>query len=346
MKVLLCLLFLLNAPAGQTQTYRPVAVQKDSFSLALVQLLQCAAQDFASCKGDSIRSTWLMGDDYQLQINFPQSAIGIVRIRDWDKNAYVEFRGFKTEEGARKGLQQLFDKIKKALGPQAMPSTATVSSLLKFYSFSIRDSAGYFSPNIELFGGSSSANPYLLGPEKEAEGRKEYFVLLKVYRGIPAYQFFISPSVKSQDDALHQALQKLLILAEDDFDLLRKNPRFPQQKKRSDTFLLFGHKTRFNFRGERYFATISFPVSGDATAMKTRWQYYQNAIQAVLGSGYVYLHDTLGDEPSVLYYAKDGPAKATVRLKREEQNGQFLIVVKIQSEYAHRISRSYKKDDI
>src|SRR5437868_13037075 len=100
------------------QQYQVSTTQNDAFSMALVKLMNAAPNAFADLKGDAIRSTSLMGDDYKLNIDFPGSRAGIVRYRDWDKNAYVEFGGYETKAAMLKGVKDIVNRIKFTLGDQ------------------------------------------------------------------------------------------------------------------------------------------------------------------------------------------------------------------------------------
>jgi len=348
MTILALLVFILPATA---QEYKVTTAQTDPFSTALVDLLNCAAGRFRDCKGDSIRSTSLMGDDHKLAIELPGSSMAIVRSRDWDRNVYVEFRGFTGKKERDKGIRDLVGKIKNALGEQLYDPNANKSPAdIYFYGLSVKDKNGYFSMNMELFGGSSSAPVYLLGPEKEEDQLpKKDFVLLKIYGGIPDYQYYIR-TIPPPDEKLNLTLRQMVRAAITDFDSLRatrKDSVF-QKRKRTDTLHLNGFDVSMNYSRANYSACLSFPIEVDSASFHEQWQYYQQVLQAALGSEYVYHLYSLQETPYVVYYRKEYVEnKPRVYLELEKQyNGSLLITIRIESSFSHPTKRSVDPDDL
>lgn len=214
-------LFLFVSTCSNAQEYKVYSDKTDSFSKAIVRLLECARDRFTTCKGDSIRSTWLMGDDFHLSFPFPGSSMAIVRRRDYDVNGYIEFRGYNNEKTREESIREIAAKIRNTFGNRIYDRNSDTAKKIYFYGLSLKDENGYFGMNMELFGSSSTAPVYLLGPEKENEvGDKKYFILLKIYPGVPHYYYFIRP-VKAPHINLDKTLTQLLSLAEKDFDSLQ-----------------------------------------------------------------------------------------------------------------------------
>ncbi len=123
------LLSLFSGTAVFAQEYKVKAVSDDPFSTALVKLINSAVSRFEDCTGEYIRSTWLLGDDHRLSFSFPGSVASIIRIRNNDKYAYIEFRGFESAEAMEKGKAELFQMIRRALGwKDRVEKSAYVSS--------------------------------------------------------------------------------------------------------------------------------------------------------------------------------------------------------------------------
>jgi len=356
MRSILILLLVLTFPSAQlqAQVYKVTTGQQDPFSLAFVKLLNCAAGRFKDCTGDSIRSTSLMGDDHKLSFSFPGSAMAIVRSRDGDRNAYIEFRGFTGKEGREQAIRELVVKIKKALGPQLYDENKNDKEIY-FYGLSIKDTNGYFSMNIELFWGRSSAPIYLLGPEWEDESQpKKDFVLLKIYGGIPTYQYDIH-TVPPPDALLDITLQKLLVDATTDFDKIKlkeKDSLLKKTKRKRDTVQLNGFNVLLNYRGGNYSANMQFDAAPDTAAFNLQWLHYQKAVQAAVGSGYVYYLYNNGyphnyRDQGVLYYSRDQSNKPRIYLSLEKgADNRRFIQIKIQSTITHATKRSLDPDDL
>jgi len=224
---------------GSAQSYSVTTNESDSFSKAFIQLLRCAADRFENCKGKFLQYTALQENEFELTIPFPESAASIVRFSESDKNVYVEFREFENKESLVKGMYSLIDKIGKALnGGIIEPAIVGIDDKggMQIAAVSIRDGNGYYQSNIELLTGSSS-NTYLL-PASRVKGdtSEKYFILLKIYGGIPAYYHNISGDVKSPDKSIEYLLKKLILSAKNDFNSLdEQQPR--QLKKKVERYL-------------------------------------------------------------------------------------------------------------
>jgi hypothetical protein len=350
--VLLALISILGLPA---QEYKVTTNQEDDFSKALVQLLNAAANRFEDCTGDSIRSTWLLGDDYRLTIPFPGSTIGVVRTRDYDRNVYVEFRGYKNVAEVNKGVRTMISKLKKALGDQLVePGISGAPNVTQFSIMSIRDKHGFFTSNIELLPGASHADPYLLGPEREEELNKpkKYFILLKVKQGIPSYQYYIKDGIIPPDEKLQAVLKRLLKEAATDFDSLPMMKSQERKPKKVDTMQINGYTIWLNKRGAHRSANIVFDVAEDSIAVNKMMTWCRQAIEAAVGSTYVYFPYSYLNVKSFIYYAsyqakgyKLNSPRIDLEYAPERYNKPIPVVIKIQGVGIHPVKRSASFDD-
>lgn len=331
------LFFLFPAFITHSQDYKPSTKQTDPFSQSFVRLLNAAANGFKDLKGDSLRSTWLMGDDYKLNLDIPGSSIGIVRIRDWDKNVYVEFRGYADMETVSKGFRDLVAKMQQALGDQV----ETPRFFGNMTSLSIKDPKGFFAPNIEVFAGSSSAEPYLLGPEKEPEDGqpKKYFILLKVHSGIPYYQSYIPDNVPAPDAALHKTIQQMVKEALTDFGEVPLPSAAATKKRKTDTVSMNGYTVYVNKRGQHYSATI--PVSQNKLSLATCHQ----ALQAALGSRYVFHESELMERKYNIYFIPNNNELPPVVFLEYPKEKDDSILIRIESRHGHQTKRSADLDE-
>lgn len=337
---LIALIFFINASA-HTQEYKIYTKQTDPFSRSFVQLLNAASTGFKELKGDSIRSTWLMGDDYKLDLSIEGSHTGVVRVRDWDTNAYIEFRGYADLKAVSKGIRDLVHKMQQALGDQVEKP--------RFYgnmtSLAIKDQKGFFSSNIEVFAGSSSAEPYLLGPEKEPEDGlpKKYFILVKVHAGIPHYQYYIRGNMAPPDRALHQTLQQLIKEAAMDFKALpppvaHVDPAI--KKKKTDTINMNGYTVYVNKRGQNY--STSLVIDPNKLSIAGCHQ----ALQAALGNRYVFYESDLMERKYTFYYVpNDNNMPPAVFLEHPRDNND-PIIIRIQSRHGHETKRGLDIEDL
>lgn len=348
-RVAIIVMFTFLSISTTAQEYHVSTTRTDSFSLALVHLLQCATSHFRECTGDSIRTTWLMGTDHQLAFPFPGSIAAIIRKRDWDVNAYIEFRGYKNVQEREKGIRDIVSKIKLALGEQLHDrNTANNGTILYFYGLALKDRNGYFNMNMELFGSSSAAPIYLLGPEKEPESdSKRHFVLLKIYPGVPRYQHYIR-SIPPPDPKLHHTIQQIVKWAAGDFDSLRNRKRdsLINPNKNRETIQLNGEDVHMHYRGN-YSATLSFPQkTADKITFAERWTYYQRILQAALGSDYVYAIYGLNGKPYVVYYPMvNGGKRPGIYLEKDQDSMSGTISIKISSTVSHPTKAGLDLDD-
>jgi hypothetical protein len=303
--LLIIVLFTLTS-YPKAQQYHVSTEQRDSFSIALVKLLNAVTNRFEDYKGDSLTYNWLTGFDYRLNLDFPGSSMAVVRARDWDRNAYVEFRGYKDEKSVRNNFQLLIEKIKKAMGDQLlMPEwKINADSYVQMIGFSLKGKTGYFNSNFEMFTGQSTLDPYLGSSAKEGSGPQKYFILLKINGRTPSYKYYISPNVSPPDEKLHKTLKQLLESAAEDFVSLHgKKPRTLKRKK-IDSLSINGHIVVMNYRGAHHTATISFPAPLDSIAFNKQWEWCHRSIQAAVGSAYVYLPFKLTESRYIAYHAK------------------------------------------
>ena len=348
------LILIITFPASG-QSYKVTARQSDPFSLALVNVLNCAATRFTDCRGDSIRTTWLMGTDYKLNVSFPGSTGAIVRKGDWDVNTYIEFRGYKDKKSRNEGIKDLIARIKHALGDQLYDRYADMNAdSLYFYGLNIKDANGYFSMNMELFGSTSSEPVYLLGPEREDKSKAQtHFILLKIYGGVPAYQYYIRER-KAPDPELHKVVQQLAKSSENDFSDLRRKKAdppgadLPGAFKKSDTLRLHGIPVSMTFRGSNYSAALSFAVPDDSVKFNKEWLYYRYVLEAALGTSYVfYPYDTKDEAYALFYDSKYRENSPRVYLQyRKVGKTASQIVIRIQSATSHPTSAGLRADDI
>jgi hypothetical protein len=351
--VLSCILAISMLQTVYAQQYNITTNKADPFSIALIKLLNAASNRFADYKSDLIRSTWL-GDDHKLAFEFPGSSMAVIRSRDWDKNAYVEFRGFGSIKDISNGMQTLIAKISNALGDQLMTPVVhgDPTTLVQIAGLSIKDKNGYFTSHFELFPGSSSAVPYLTGPEKEEDNDqpKKYFILLKIQGGIPSYQYYIPSNIVSPDQQLTQTLQYLLKAATNDFDSLpeKRNHAIAIKKKKTDTLQLNGYTVLLNRRGQNHIASILFPAPADSVAFNERWNWCHLIVQSAVGSGYVYHRSESTDSRYIVYYAKLYDQKnpqMQLELKPGIYNTPNTMDVVVRSSQSHSVKRGLSRDD-
>lgn len=332
------LLFLLLLSTTNAQEYKVTTDKADPFSQSLVHLLNAAATKFTTLKGDSLRSTSLMGDDYKLNIDIAGSHFAVVRIRDWDTNVYVEFRGYADMKAVSKGVRDLIAKMQHALGDQLeMPRfVGNMTSLC------IKDSKGFFSSNIEVFAGSSSADPYLLGPEKEKEDGqpKKYFILLKIHSGVPHYQAYIPANITTPDPALDKTIKQLVKDAVIDFESLPSLAKSTTAKKRrTDSLSMNGYPVYVSRRGQNYSVTIPVYPS------KLLLDGCHTALQAALGNRYVVQTSELMERKYNIYYVPNNDAMWPTIFLEYPRDPTSPALIRIESRHGHATKRSADLDD-
>ena len=289
-----------------------------------------------------------MGDDYELSFSFPGSIKAIVRLKDWDKNAYVEFSGFKNKVEQYQGLKDLKQKIKKALGDQLYAWQNPNADETGYWAFSIRNEEGFFSMNMELLAGTTGEPIYLLGPEREEENlKKNHVILLKIYGGIPRYHHFIS-DVESPDRALGQVIKTVVDAARKDFvslqtadttGMIRRLPRY-------DSIRLNNIEILMHYRGSHYSASIYFIQQKDSLKNIGHWNYYQLVLKATLGPEFVFYEYEIQGEHHIVYYKRAyDPDAPRIYLEQEEQNGKWVIKIKIMSNQVHPTKRALNPAD-
>jgi len=344
MKISVMLLLLcFFSGSALAQEYKVSTTQQDAFSVALVKLLNAAPDGFKSCKGKLIRSTSLMGDDHQLTIPFPGSAAAIVRIRDWNQTAYIEFRGYANKQSRIKGVYDIVAKIKKALGNQLYDGNEDPKKDdIDFYELSIKDRNGFFSMNMEVLSGASSAPIFLLGPEREDETKpKADFVLLKIYGGVPDYRHYIRPSVAT-DKKLDSVLRLLIRSSETDFatPTFEKTRAAAIRQEKFDTLHINGIDVVMKYRGANYSALLIFPVESNSQYDKAASNLL-HSLEAALGSGYVYQEAKPGYPLNTVFFSKDYiENKPRVYLMDRPVNSDSpTILIMIESSYVHTTTR-------
>ncbi len=342
---------------ASSQEYKVSTDKTDAFSIALVRLLNCAVTDFNSCKGQHLQYTMMQENEYRLMIDFPGATAAIVRERDsWDKNAYVEFRGYKNLTELKNGMIFLMNKVKHALGDQLNPDHTLHSGPDNAWfltGMGIRDQNGYFSSNIELMSGSSSSPSYLLektGIKPDDSASRQYFILLKVQRGIPSYFNYIRNSIPAPDKLLDEIVKELVIEAGTDFMKFNKKNENITTSRHADTILLKEQKIYLRYGGQNYQATLMFPSSPEKNKFEKLWNYYQQVVQSALGEDYVYysssydahLNGEVGKgRTSIVYFRKDHkPDQPRVYLEAgEDSDGLPVIFIKIESSVSHPVKR-------
>jgi hypothetical protein len=348
MRTFILFFLLISSGICYSQLYNPYTDQADQFSKSFVEILNCAKVKFKHCQGDSMRTTWLMGTDYKLTIKVPGSNAGIVRERDWDKNAYLEFGPFNDTVQLRNGMIELVGKMKLALGANANIPHELISGPNSSYfitSLGLKDANGYFQSNIELMSGAAARDNYFPEPEKEPEvvSGKKYFIILKVYSGIPEYQYYIRELVQAPDSDLDVVLKYFIEMAKTDFRELEKKDS-NVRKQKTDTILMNGIKVLFNPHGQNASATISIETNNENFI--SQWKSAQQSLQAALGEKYVYhLYEMYG-QPFVSYYALEyDPVKPRIYLEGvQKNNSERIIEIKISSAYTRQVKRNLSYD--
>lgn len=325
------------------QEYHPVARSKDAFSQALVNTLHCAADYFKSCKGDSLQYTVLQELEHRLTFHFPGSAAAIVRERNYDRNAYIEFRGYPDTQSLKKGVKDLVSKIRKALGDQ-LYEDESINKLFSLYytsfSLSVKDANGFFSPNMEIMV-SSSSSVYLL-PGKQDNGPKEFFILLKIYGRIPGYNYFIPADTKSPDPVMSKVIHQVWKDAPNDFtNLFRPAPdsSFFNRRKRADTTVIDGITVIRSRRGSNHSVYIDISsknLSADSSLLRALLM-----VKSALGPLYVYTSSSyLGRSMYNFYVPNSNGKKASVYLERDKLDKEDHIYVRVLSTIWHPLKRS------
>jgi len=326
------------------QEYHPVARNKDAFSQALVNTLHCAADYFKNCKGDSLQYTVLQELEHRLIFNFPGSAAAIVRERNYDRNAYIEFRGYPDTQSLKKGVKGLVSKIRKALGDQ-LYEDASINKLFSIYytsfSLSVRDANGFFSPNMEIMV-SSSSSVYLL-PGKQDNGPKEFFILLKIYGRIPNYNYFIPPDTKSPDPVMSKVIHQVWKDAPNDFTNLFRvtadSSFLKNRRKRTDTAVIDGITLIRNRRGSNYSVSIGIP--GKNSPADSSLPGALSIVKSALGPSYVYTSSSyLGRNMYSFYVPNSNGKKPSVYLERDKPDKEGHTYVRILSTIWHPVKRS------
>jgi hypothetical protein len=232
-----------------------------------------------------------------------------------------------------------------------MPAiTGNQKTITQFSMLSIKDQHGYFTTNIELLPGSSHADPYLLGPEREEESnqQKKYFILLKVKAGIPSYQYYIRDGVSSPDQKLHAILKMLIKEAVTDFDSLPTLRTSERKHKKVDTFQTDGYTIWLDKRGSHRSANIVFDVAEDSIAVRDKMKWCRQAIEAVVGSRYVYYPYSYSNTRSVIYYSTVYNLK-NPRIELVYSSDRYRkpipVIIKIESQRSRPVKRSANLDD-
>lgn len=340
--ILISLLGFIRIPA---QEYKVSTAQADSFSKNFIQLLQCATEKFEPCKGRFLRYTNLQENEYELAIPFPGSAAGIVRFRDWDKNAYVEFRGFSDKKSLIGGMQVLIDKIKKALNDQVIISDIAGKeddAGMQIANVSIKDIEGYFQPNIELLTGSSSHTYLLSSVDENDKASKEYLILLKIYGGTPSYYHNVPAGIISPDKEMDDLLKFLLVAAAKDFDSLSA-PDQPLEKKHRDTIIINGEKILINTGGQNATCQLEFPASNDSLELRKQIKHYRLLIESAVGSSYSYQVSKTGERSEIIYFPKQyNINKPSVELSLEPAytTGFKMLSITIRSNNTREVKRN------
>lgn len=339
--------FLFIALQLQAQTYQPTTKQTDSFSRALIQLLNCGINKFEGCKGDFFQTTLMSQQEYHLNIKFPNSIAGIVRSADWDKNAYVEFGPYADRYSMAKALKELKQKIKKALGKQLLEDKR--ADTLLFYTMNIEDENGHFGSSFELMAGTTREKSYLLAPTINTvdKSKPEHnFILLKVQGGVPSYYHNIPANLKPVDDSLDLALKQLIQLAAVDFKGLVPDSFFWAKKKEIH---INGQLVSYNPRGGNHTASIIIPASTDSATQQKQIQYYHLVMQAAAGSNYIYNTSTLDAWQYIVYFNKNYDEKQPeLYLYLINRNTATpFIELQVQSPIGHPVkrSRNYRPDE-
>jgi hypothetical protein len=332
----------------QAQEYKVTTDRTDSFSVSLVKLLHAAVNRFEDCRGNLIQRTWI-GEDYELTIPFPGNPTSIVRYDDWIKEAYIEYRGFADEKSREQGMWDLVAKIKNALGDQLYdPYENKRDKEIMYYGLSIKDSKGVFSMNMEIYGGSTSADSYVMGTDREDETKpQQNYLLLKIYPGIPYYFYDIRP-VAAPDMILDSTIRRLLLLAESDFEALpvRKMDTSIPKRKGMDTIMVNRTDVFMNYMGARYSANLKFPAETDSALFNRQWLYYQQVLQAAIGNG-AYLLYSLDGQPYINFYPRTyigTKPEVTLELEKGRDNRLF-INIKIESGISYPTKCGWNPDD-
>ena len=268
-----------------------------------------------------------MGNDYQLLVELPGSSLGIVRVRDWDCNVYIEFRGYPSQQALDNGMEKLAAQLRKCLGIQRSFDDRPVHTA-SFHSFDLALQDGVFECGLELMAGRSAANPYLLGPEKETgpESKKEAFILLKIHSGKPAFRGYIPQQLTSPLPAISKATTQLVSLAEKDFQEINGD---------EDAITIEGMQVTYNGNGQQRFATLLLPVDGSSGRAA-----YAQAIAAALGHQYVwYVPGYRQQDGPLLFFRKDGKGVHPT-LYLEESAGSWKLEVR--SGTGHSVPRGLK----
>jgi hypothetical protein len=333
----------------KSQEYKVRTDKIDEFSASLVKLLNCAVTDFNSCKGEHLQYTMMQENEYRLTIDFPGATAAIVRERDsWDKNAYIEFRGYADLRALQNGMKDLVKKIQFALGDQLNPDHSLHSGPDSSWFLSgmgLRDQNGFFSSNLELMSGSSASSSYLLektGNQNNDSADTKYFILLKVQRGIPAYYYYIKYQIAPPDKILDSVIRELVNAAQNDFGKYNKRSDSIVTRRYSDTILLNGHTVYFRFGGQHYHGTLMFPGSPGKNKFQEEWTYYGRVVQAALGSDYAYRISSYDGKPSIVYFRKDyKPDQPRIYLEAGEDNTLSpVIFIRIESSMTHPVKRN------
>lgn len=315
--------FIFHQLSARSQNFHPTTDQKDSFSLALVKLLNNAPNEFFQLTGDSIRSSSLLGEEYKLNFCFPQSSMAIVCYQTISSAAYIEFHNFSN---ARSAMNDMINKIKRALRNQIFdPNEKDADQFPNDRMLYIMDEGGYYDNYIELMIGRTKSKNYLLAPENEDGSSGKEVLLMKISGGFAEYRRFIN-KIEAPEDKIDAAIKKMVISAESDF----------QDLNGEDDVFINGYIFKIYRQGSNYDAILGFTVKENE--FETNWSFYQQVLRAALGSSYVYTPNAPKNTPFEVYISKMfEPNKPRVYLQKGDNDD---ILIKIESATSHAVKRN------
>lgn len=326
----------------KAQVYTIKTDKYDQFSIAFVELLNCAVKKFSDCKGAFLQYTMMQQTESALTIAFPNSIAGIVRSRDWENDAYVEFGPYADRQELVVAIQSLKQKIQHALGNN-LYKDGRADNLLNF-SMNIADEKGFFQSNFELLTGTTTEKSYLLTPSthiKETGQREHHFILLKVQSGKPDYYYYVPHKMDVPDTGLQQVLRRMIAAADSDFDSLSKEKGL--RKKISEKVEIDGQAVIIERMGGNRSANIYIEAAADSIEFEKQWQYYQKVMQAAAGERYVFTETkNFSYGPYVVYFNKlyDNTLPDMYLQVSNWKTKEQLIVLKVQSRFVHPVKRS------
>jgi hypothetical protein len=238
--------------------------------------------------------------------------------------AWIEFHGITNPRAAVKDMVR---KIKKILNGQIFdPHETDADNFPEYRGLYVQDDSGYYQLNIEVMVGKTSSPYYLLSPDNKDHGKGKTVLLLKISGGHLGYNYFIS-EVAPPLPGLDKAIKKVLYYAERDF-----------QDSAASGSLINSNNFLFLMNRKGSYHDAIFLTEIDKNDLEVKWKYYQDVLQAALGTRYVFMKNAPVYTPYIVYFSKYFEKnKPRVYLEFLDDT---RVSIKIESTTSHPINRN------